>query len=44
MNKTYYSGLDVHKDTIAITYISSPSWKDAIYLWGLFTEMWKSSA
>jgi len=25
MNKTYYIGLDVHKDTIVITYISLSS-------------------
>ena len=31
MNKQYYIGLDVHKDTIAIAYISSSSCEDAIY-------------
>ena len=31
MNKQYYIGLDVHKDTIAIAYISSTSRQDAIY-------------
>ena len=31
MNKQYYIGLDVHKDTIAIAYISSSYREDAIY-------------
>ena len=31
MKKQYYIGLDLHKDTIAIAYISSSSREDAIY-------------
>jgi len=30
MNKTYYTGLHLHKDTIATAHISSPSREDAI--------------